>query len=48
MQFLDELVESFVDIPSLLVVQTLDLLFDVLNKLSIVIIDALGIEHEFV
>lgn len=48
LKFEDELVEAFVDVPGLLLVQALDFLLDVLDELPIVIIDALCVEHQLV
>lgn len=41
----DKVVEALIDVPGLLVIQPLDFLFYVLNELSIVVVDPLGVQH---
>ena len=48
LQFQDKLIETFINIPRLLFVKSLNLLLDMLNELSIIIIDSFSIEHEFI
>ena len=45
LKLLDQLVEPFVNVASLLLIQSLDFLFYMLNELAIVIVYALGIKH---
>jgi hypothetical protein len=48
LQLLNELVEALVNIPGLLLIKSLDLLLDVLDKLPVVVIDPLGIKHQLI
>jgi len=48
LQLLNELVEALVDVAGLSFVQPLDLLFDVLDELPVVVIDPFGVQHELV
>jgi hypothetical protein len=43
-----QLIEAFVDVACLLFVKALNFLLNVLNKLSVVIVDPFGVEHELI
>lgn len=48
LQFQNEFVEALVDVARLLVAEALDLGLDVVYELPVVVVDALGIDHELV
>lgn len=48
LKFLNKLVESFINIPGLLVIKTLNFLFNMLNKLSIIIVYPFSINHKLI
>ena len=47
-QLLDQFIKALVDVARLLVVEPLDFLLDMFNELSVVVVDPLGIYHQFV
>jgi len=48
LQLLDELVEALVNVAGLLLVESLDLLLDMLDELAVVVVDPLGVQHQLV
>lgn len=48
LQLKNQLVEALVDVTSLLLVQTLDLRLDVINETPVIVVDSLGVDHQFV
>ena len=48
LQLENELIETFVDVSSLLLIQSLDLGLDVVYELPVVIIDAFRVDHQLV
>jgi hypothetical protein len=45
---LNKLIKTLINVSSLLVVQPLNFLFDVLNKLSVIIVDSFCVDHQLI
>ena len=48
LQLKNKLIKALINIAGLLLVKSLDFLLDMLNKLPVIIIDALRIQHQLV